>query len=493
MNRRPAYRSIPSSRSAPFRRRLLPLSICLACAGGAQLAGADDTPAGTEEARQAQPATTLQTVTVTSRRRVENSQDVPTAMSVLGGETLESQRIYRVQDLQQLVPSTNVAYVHARQSSVSIRGLGNNPASDGLEGSVGLYLDNVYLGRPGMASFDLLDIEQLEVLRGPQGTLFGKNTTAGVINIGTRAPSFTPERSVEISGGEDGYFQARGTISGPLGETLAGRLSAYRTRDDGYVKNLHDGNTLNGGARQGFRGQLLFKPNDDFSLRWIGDYNEEDSDNGVLTLFSSGPTVNGVNRYEQRAAAAGATLVDGHRRKVNFDSDQQVTVFQGGTSVEANWKLANDFTLTSISAYRWWDFTPRNDDGLDVPAAYNAGVSVRDKQWSQEIRLASPSGGFFDYVLGAYYFGQDLDNKSFTDYGPRADIWNGTPAGALSDVSTRGRGHIDTDSYALFAQGTWHLTERLDLTAGVRGTYEEKSAWVERYAPLGGAAVSGAA
>ncbi|MBG6521597.1 TonB-dependent receptor [Pseudomonas aeruginosa] len=493
MNRRPAYRSIPSSRSAPFRRRLLPLSICLACAGGAQLAGADDTPAGTEEARQAQPATTLQTVTVTSRRRVENSQDVPTAMSVLGGETLESQRIYRVQDLQQLVPSTNVAYVHARQSSVSIRGLGNNPASDGLEGSVGLYLDNVYLGRPGMASFDLLDIEQLEVLRGPQGTLFGKNTTAGVINIGTRAPSFTPERSVEISGGEDGYFQARGTISGPLGETLAGRLSAYRTRDDGYVKNLHDGNTLNGGARQGFRGQLLFKPNDDFSLRWIGDYNEEDSDNGVLTLFSSGPTVNGVNRYEQRAAAAGATLVDGHRRKVNFDSDQQVTVFQGGTSVEANWKLANDFTLTSISAYRWWDFTPRNDDGLDVPAAYNAGVSVRDKQWSQEIRLASPSGGFFDYVLGAYYFGQDLDNKSFTDYGPRADIWNGTPAGALSDVSTRGRGHIDTDSYALFAQGTWHLTARLDLPAGVRGTYEEKSAWVERYAPLGGAAVSGAA
>ncbi len=427
MNRRPAYRSIPSSRSAPFRRRLLPLSICLACAGGAQLAGADDTPAGTEEARQAQPATTLQTVTVTSRRRVENSQDVPTAMSVLGGETLESQRIYRVQDLQQLVPSTNVAYVHARQSSVSIRGLGNNPASDGLEGSVGLYLDNVYLGRPGMASFDLLDIEQLEVLRGPQGTLFGKNTTAGVINIGTRAPSFTPERSVEISGGEDGYFQARGTISGPLGETLAGRLSAYRTRDDGYVKNLHDGNTLNGGARQGFRGQLLFKPNDDFSLRWIGDYNEEDSDNGVLTLFSSGPTVNGVNRYEQRAAAAGATLVDGHRRKVNFDSDQQVTVFQGGTSVEANWKLANDFTLTSISAYRWWDFTPRNDDGLDVPAAYNAGVSVRDKQWSQEIRLASPSGGFFDYVLGAYYFGQDLDNKSFTDYGPRADILKRNP------------------------------------------------------------------
>ena len=124
------------------------------------------------------------------------------------------------------------------------------PASDGLEGSAGIYLDNVYLGRPGMAVFDLLDIEQLELLRGPQGTLFGKNTTAGVLNISTRAPTFTTERTVEVSGGQDGYFQGRGTVSGPLGETLAGRLSAYRTRDDGYIKNIHDDNYLNGGERQ---------------------------------------------------------------------------------------------------------------------------------------------------------------------------------------------------------------------------------------------------
>ncbi|WPM29259.1 TonB-dependent receptor [Pseudomonas sp. P1B16] len=165
----------------------------------------------------------------------------------------------------------------------------------------------------------------------------------------------------------------------------------------------------------------------------------------------------------------------------------------GGTSVEANWTLPNDFTLTSITAYRWWDFTPRNDDGLDVPVFYSAGVSVRDKQYSQEIRLASPTGGAFDYVLGAYYFKQDLDNTSFTYYGPQADTWNLTPAGALNNVNTLGDGHIDTDSYALFAQGTWHVTDRLDFTAGIRGTYEEKSAWVTRDAPTGGAAVTGAA
>ena len=483
-----------SSSAAPLSsRRLKRLPLALLLAGSAHWLPAQAADASRAESTPAAKSDSqLKAVTVTARRREESAQDVPTPMSVLDGQALESQRIYRIQDLQQLVPSVNVAYMHARQSSVSIRGLGNNPASDGLEGSVGLYLDNVYLGRPGMAVFDLMDIEQLEVLRGPQGTLFGKNTTAGVINISTRAPSFTPERSIETSVGEDGYFQTKGTISGPLSDTLAGRFSAYRTRNDGDIKNEYDGHTLNGGSRQGFRGQLLYKPNERFNLRWIGDYNEEDSSAGTRVLFSTGPTINGVNRYESRAAAAGATLVDGSKRKVNLDNDQHVTVFQGGTSLEANWTLDNDFTLTSVSSYRWWDFTPRNDDGLNVPAAYNAGVSVRDKQWSQEFRLASPTGGFFDYVLGAYYFGSDLDNRSFNYYGPRADIWNGTPTGALANVTTIGKGHIETDSFALFAQGTWHLSDRLDFTAGVRGTYEEKSAWVNRNAPQGGAAVAGA-
>ncbi|WP_460355257.1 MULTISPECIES: TonB-dependent receptor [unclassified Pseudomonas] len=479
----------------PRRLKRLPLALLLAGSASwthsyaAEAEAPPPAPAGKPAANSSQ----LETVTVTTRRREESSQDVPTPMSVVSGQNLETQRVYRIQDLQQLVPSVNVAYMHARQSSVSIRGLGNNPASDGLEGSVGLYIDNVYLGRPGMAVFDLMDIEQLEVLRGPQGTLFGKNTTAGVINISTRAPTFTPERSIETSFGEDGYFQTKGTISGPINDELAGRFSAYRTRSDGDIKNEYNGHELNGGSRDGFRAQLLFKPNEDFNLRWIGDYNEEDSSAGTRVLYNTGPTINGVNLYQSRANAAGATLVNGSHRKVNLDNDQHVTVHQGGTSVEANWTLPSDFTLTSISSYRFWNFTPANDDGLNVAATYNAGVSVEDKQYSQEFRLASPKGEFFDYVVGAYYFGSDLDNKSFAYYGPQADIWNGTPRGALANVGSVGNGHIKTDSFALFAQGTWHLTERLDFTAGVRGTYEEKNAWVTRDAPVGGATVTGAA
>ncbi|HBO5374311.1 TPA: TonB-dependent receptor [Pseudomonas aeruginosa] len=461
--------------------------------GGALPASAADAPAPAEEAPPLASSvpdkadTALGKVTVTARRREEDSQKVPTPITVLGGETLEAQRISRVQDLQQVLPSVNVAYIHARQSSVAVRGIGNNPASDGLEGSAGIYLDNVYLGRPGMAVFDLLDIEQLELLRGPQGTLLGKNTTAGVLNISTRAPTFTAERTVEVSGGQDGYFQGRGTVSGPLGETLAGRLSAYRTRDDGYIKNIHDDNYLNGGERQGARGQLLFEPNEDFSLRWIADYNEEDSSNGSMVVYG------GAERFWQRAALVGASpLRDPQRRKVNINGRQHVSVHQGGSSLEANWNLAGGYRLTSISAYRYWHFTPANDEQLNVSAINDTGVEVHDRQFSQEIRLASPTGGAFDYVVGAYAFRQNLGNKTFTSYGQLADLYLlGANLGALNDTYSKANGKIETDSFALFAQGTWHLTERLDFTAGLRGTYEEKNAKVERFAPLGGAAVGG--
>lgn len=484
-HRRTAF---PSSLARPLalqRLAAVDYALTLLLALGAGSAWAADS--GTEQHVDKDVA--LQKVTVTARRREEDVQDVPTPITTLSGATLETQRVYKVQDLQQVLPSVNVAFIHARQSSVAVRGIGNNPASDGLEGSAGVYLDNVYLGRPGMAVFDLLDIEQLELLRGPQGTLFGKNTTAGVLNISTRAPTFSPERTVEVSGGQDGYFQAKGTVNGALTETLAARLSAYRTRDDGFIKNIHNGDDLNGGERQGVRGQFLFEPNEDFSLRWINDYNEEDSSTGTMVVYGA------PARYWQRAALAGASpLRDPDDKKVNIDGRQSVSVHQGGSSVEANWNLAGGYTLTSISAYRYWHFTPANDESLNVPALLNTGVEVHDRQFSQEIRLASPTGGAFDYVVGAYVFNQNLGNKTFTDYGSQADLFLlGANLDALNNVSTKANGKIETDSYALFAQGTWHLTDRLDFTAGLRGTYEEKDANIKRFAPVGGAAVTGQA
>jgi iron complex outermembrane receptor protein len=429
-------------------------------------------------------------VTVSTRRRNETSQSVPTTMSVLDAKSLEDNRIYRVQDLQQLLPSTTVNFVHARQLSFAVRGLGNNTASDGLEGSVGLYLDNVYLARPGMAAFDALDVQQLELLRGPQGTLFGKNTTAGVLNITTKQPTFRSENNASLSVGEDHYVQGKASISRALSDTLAGRLSVYKTHEGGYITNIYNGKSVQGGDREGFRAQLLFEPNAKFSARVIADYNSEDSNNGTMVFYNAGPSGKFLT---QAALVGGQPITDTTLRQVNLDNGSHVSVHQGGLSAETNWKLDNDFKVTSISAYRFWDFTPRNDDGLAVPVTLNVGALTRHRQFTQELRLATPQGRPVESVIGAYYYYQNLDNTNFTYNGPLADKFNATPAGAWSNVTSLADGHLRVNSYALFGQSIWHIDPQWDLTGGVRATYEDKRAYEIRYAPTGGAAVTGAA
>src|SRR5271170_2863486 len=165
-----------------------------AAATGTAPAGASDSHAGLDE------------VVVSARRRAENVQDVPIPITALNGTALDQSGVYRFENLNDRMPSLNVEFGNPRQTSIAVRGLGNNPANDGLESSVGIYLDDVYLGRPGMANQDLIDLDQVSLLRGPQGTLFGKNTTAGVLNVSTRLPTFTPEAVVEADAGNYGYY-----------------------------------------------------------------------------------------------------------------------------------------------------------------------------------------------------------------------------------------------------------------------------------------------
>jgi len=459
------------------------------------LAGISDTATeasavGDTAAVAADVSQVIASVTVSTRRRNETSQSVPATMSVLDDKSLENNRIYRVQDLQQLLPSTTVNFVHARQLSFAVRGLGNNTASDGLEGSVGLYLDNVYLARPGMAAFDALDVQQLELLRGPQGTLFGKNTTAGVLNITTKQPTFRSENSASVSVGQDHFVQGKASVSGAFSDTLAGRLSAYKTHEGGYITNLYNGRTVQGGDRQGVRAQLLYEPDAKLNVRVIADYNEEDSNNGTMVFYSAGAS----GRWLTQAAAIGAHVItDPGKYQVNLDSGSHVSVHQGGLSAEANYKLDNNYKFTAISAFRFWNFTPRNDDGLDQPVTLNVGALTRHRQFTQELRLATPQGGAVESVLGAYYYYQNLDNTSFTYNGPLADQFNATPAGAWSNLTSLADGHLRVNSYALFGQSIWHIDPKWDLTAGLRATYEDKRAYEIRYAPTGGATVSGPA
>jgi iron complex outermembrane recepter protein len=446
--------------------------------------------AATSEATAAsEVATGLEEVVVSARRRAENAQNVPIPITALTGAALDESGLYRLEDLNERLPSLNAQFGNPRQTSIAVRGLGNNPANDGLESSVGVYLDDVYLGRPGMANQDLVDLDQVTLLRGPQGTLFGKNTTAGVLNLSTSLPSFTPSTVLEGSGGNDGYYQLRGSVTGPIDNELAGRLTYSKTVRDGFVDDVTDGGRLNGVGREGVRAQLLFKPSETFSVRVIGDYEEEDSPCCISVLYSLGPN-DGATLKQHLAAADATEIYDPNYPATSVNDPQYMHVRQGGGSVEVNWKLDGGYNLTSITAYRSWQFLPTNDaDGTSVSAIINAGQEDDDEQWSEEIRLASPSGTAVDWVAGLYYFYQYQKNLAFTLYGPSAHALYGLPT-FYNDGYSATHAHPETQSYAAFGQATWHITSDLSLTAGLRDTEERSTSHIERDAPIGSPGLS---
>jgi iron complex outermembrane recepter protein len=201
-------------------------------------------------------------IVITARRRNESLQDVPLAVSVIGDERLASTASFNVSRLSQIQPSLQFYSTNPRNSAANIRGLGApfGLTNDGIEQGVGVYVDQVYYSRIASTTFDFLDVERVEVLRGPQGTLYGKNTTAGAVNLISRPPSFEPEGRAELSLGNLGYFQARGSLSGPLiADTLAIRVAASATRRRGTIFDTNIGSWVNALENTGLRGALLWR------------------------------------------------------------------------------------------------------------------------------------------------------------------------------------------------------------------------------------------
>ena len=424
----------------------------------------------------------LPEVVVTARRRDEDAQLVPIAMTTVSGDSFASSGRVRLEELNQSMPSTNIQFSGPRQTSIVVRGIGNNPGNDSLESSVGLYLDNVYLGRASMANLDLVDLEQITLLRGPQGTLFGKNTTAGVLAIATRTPSFVRGGMVESSVGNYNSYQIKASWSEPLREDeLAARLSFAKTVSGGFISDVTTGQKLNGSDRMGGRAQLLWQPGESFDLRAIVDYSEEHSDAGAFALWNPGP--NSGAKYYSAIAAAGANVVyDPDYDVVTLDGCQHYDVRSSGASAEASWNFRG-YTFTSISAYRSWRFMPCADpDNTDRDAIRMAGQNVDDNQWTQELRLSSPADRPLSYVLGLYYFNQHQQNLLYTQYGADAvaitalQLGNAAFTGGRVDNGQQ----LDTDSRAVFAQATWRPTSTWELALGLRETREQKQVRLTR-------------
>ncbi len=457
-----------------------------ACLAACVPAAAEETADG----RSAGADLRLEEVTVTARRRAENLQSVPAALSVLGGELLDGSYTVNPQQLSLLVPALYHNSANPRNTAYTIRGLGSNTlsisaANDGIEPGVGFYVDEVYHGRPATAAFDFTDIERVEVLRGPQGTLFGKNTTAGAIHVISRAPRFEPGANAEVSIGDFDLLQAKGSVTGPLGASVAGRLSAQLTRRDGVTANVRTGADLNALKNVAVRAQLLFQPSMDLQLRLIADLSDLDSACCTQSYLRFGPSRRAAGRqFPALAAGLGYAppSLDVYDRLTDIDADLRIDTQDGGIALIADWKLSPG-TLTSVTAWRYWDWDVANDrDYTGIPIQSVQRIPSRQDQYSQELRLASSGEGPLSYVGGLYYFAQEISGRPTSIYGAQAAYWLLNPANftvpiprnLLEGYGQFGDSRFEMHSYAAFGEVGWRATERLTATLGLRYTYEDK-------------------
>ena len=426
-------------------------------------------------------------IVVTAQRREQGLQEVPLSLSAITGEQLSDRQLTDVTDIAKVDPSvTYTQSTNPLNSSIRIRGIGTDVFSSAVEPSVSIVVDGVVMARQGQAFADLIDIERVEVLRGPQSTLFGKNASAGVLSITTADPTDTFTALGEVIVAELDEVQVRGTVSGPLSDTVGGRLTAYFKDVGGHVDNAYDGRNLNGNEAWGVRGKLLFEPSDTLSVNVIADYRDAEAECCAWQY----------RRVDSPALLAALGPVT--------PSDDNQQTFVGGEVLNESqsWGLSAEveaglgaYDLVSLTAYRGWDFQNTIDidgtpslGGLPVFLGGILGFDTNDgftdiAQFSQEFRLASPGDGPVTWLAGAYASRLDLDRRferriclaNFSDETCPALLSDINPAlpGIPAAQSGFFDGTVDNTNLGLFGQIDWQATDRLTLTAGGRFIYDE--------------------
>lgn len=424
-------------------------------------------------------------IVVTARRREEQVQDVPIPISVVGVKELDNTGSFNVQRLQQLQPALQFYSSNPRNSSVNIRGLGAplGLTNDGIDQGVGVYIDQVYFSRVAVATLDFLDVQQVETLRGPQGTLYGKNTVAGAISITSKAPSFNFEGRTEVTLGNLAFKQAKASVSGPLADKVAVRLGLSTTSRKGTIFNVASGNYVNEQDNIGLRGALLWHASDSLSLTLSGDYNRQDPECCAQIYVRYGPTQRAANRqYPALTAALNYTVpsTNPFDRLTDVDADLNALNVLGGVSLRGELNLGSG-TLTSVTAWRFWDWGPANDrDFTGLPITTRSQNPTRQDQFTQEFRYAGEGKGF-DYVVGVFGFYQKIHTTGIQEQGSAASRWLLAPSNPLSNDPTVLNGLTASNdillknfSGAIFGKFNWDVTDAITLSPGIRVNYDDK-------------------
>ena len=460
-------------------------------------------PAAAHAVETEQGLSSVNEIIVTAaRRRAESVQDVPIAVSVLSGDTLDATGAFNVGGLVQLQPSVQFITSNPRNSAINIRGIGApfGLTNDGIEQGVGLYIDQVYYARIAASTLDFVDVDQVEVLRGPQGTLYGKNTTAGAINISTRRPSFDPETRGELSFGNLDFIQAKASISGPIvADTLAARISASFTKRDGTLFNIFTGRDVNQTDNLGLRGQLFWQAAGNFDVTLYADYNRQNPEAFAQNFVKTVPTLRAANRqFANLAALSGyaPSSTDPFDRLVDADTPLTAKQVIAGTSLLANWDIG-PATLTSITAWRKWEWFPSNDrDFTSLPITTISANPSQQRQWSQEFRLTSNGNNRLDYVFGLYGFHQTINTQGVQEQGAAAGLWllgpvnNAANPGLINGLRSQNDIRYKNTSLAAFGKLTWNISDSLSVAPGLRVNYDKKTGTYDATVSGGGPALT---
>ena len=464
---------------------------------------------------------TLERVTITASKREQTLRDVPISVSVTNADTLEKARIVDLIDLQSIVPSLKVTQFNAvGQTNFIIRGFGNGSGNDGIESSVGVFVDGVYRSRTASALDDLPEVQRIEVLRGPQSTLFGKNVSAGAISIVTAKPQFVWGGSASVDLGSFNSQQEKISITGPLSDSVAARLTVSNNKRDGYLENAVTGSTVNNRDRQAVRADVLWNASPDVQVRVIADYNKiNEVCCGVVSL-ANGPATQFI--MAPKPFGLSGAVTDPNNKfadKIAFNTDPANQLTGNGISVQADWKTAIG-TVTSITAQRSQANASQQDVDFTGADLANKNQANDISTFSQELRLASKGDGPARWLVGAFAQREKLNTGVDTSFGKDmrtyADGLSGqVPAALLGALpaplkaALTGKSNIyalellqglvtpsivpgttyfqagqgindhytmDQDSYSIFGNLDFEVTDSLTITGGLAYLHDTKRA-----------------
>jgi len=477
-----------------FKRKPLALMVAVTLGLSGHVALAQESNTNTPQAEAQTDDDLFEQILITASKRQTGLQETPIAVTVTTGEDIAQTQVLDIQDLQALVPTLRVTPLQrSSNTNFSIRGFGNGTNNTGIEPSVGVFIDGVYRSRAAAQIGDLPRLEQVEVLSGPQSTLFGKNASAGVINVRTAGPSFIEADKVEFGVGNFNQRLLRGYYTNGITEELAFSVSGGINKRDGYTDSVVGLDDLNNRDRWNVRGQALYEPTEDTRIRFIADYSEIDERCCTVADVINGPTTAAVR-------ALGGTVLDVEDQfefKSALNQNSTNTVEDGGVSVQIDVDY-DSFTLTSITAFR------KNTSSYDSDVDYTSLDILTEtgntdiETFTQEFRLTSTGDNEFDWMVGGFYFSEEVDTGDVLYYGegtrPFFNILGLQPLlESAEDVYAQPRNaffnasnFVDTDflqendAFSLFATVDYDLSDKLTATVGISYTDDEKDVSVSQ-------------